>query len=56
MPWYINVAINVIITLLLILGVVFINYFFCLPKDNKIEQAVEAVIEQNTGLDIDITP
>ena len=47
-----------IYSVLAILGLIAIGYasliFF--PKDNLIEQAVEKVIEQKTGLNVDLTP
>ena len=34
----------------------FVNQFFQIPDDNPVEQAVEALIKAQTGLDIDLTP
>lgn len=44
---------------LLAAGIVFFHYFngyFDLPDDNSIEQAVESLIEDETGISIDFTP
>ncbi len=33
-----------------------INKYFNLPNDNVIEQNIEEVIEEETGIEIDLTP
>ena len=43
---------------LLILSLVIVGYasLLWLPKDNPIEQAAEKVIEDETGIKVDLTP
>lgn len=45
-----------IVILILISGCHKLNEYFNLPDDNQIEQGIEDVIENETGLVVDFTP
>ncbi len=57
---YRNIIVNITIALLLVCSVFggcsYLNNQLGLEDDNAIEEAIEDVIENRTGIDIDLTP
>lgn len=51
-----NVAICAIVVIAGCSGCAYFEKKIGLPEDNIIEESVESVIQQETGLDIDLTP
>jgi len=56
MPWYVRCLLAVSLSILMMMLAIYLNYIFCLPQDNLMEETVEEIVEDLIGLEIDLSP